>query len=93
MRIAAVRATLLQKRVLWARPVEKIVTVAPPRDRKTPAPSTPLAEGLVLTLQEAKYSAFEGEPVPVEEYLMVSDAPGFGLTLQPEALDRLRGEL
>lgn len=52
-----------------------------------------LAEGLVLTPQEADYSAFEGEPMPVDGYLSVSDAPGFGLSLRPGALDRLRGDL
>ncbi len=55
-------------------------------------PECSLAEGLVLTPQEAEYSAFDGEPVPVGGCLSVSDAPGFGLSLRPEALDRLRGQ-
>lgn len=52
----------------------------------------PLAEGLVLTEEEATYSIFAGEPVPLDGHLDVSDAPGFGLTLRPEAIDEFRGE-
>jgi L-alanine-DL-glutamate epimerase-like enolase superfamily enzyme len=53
-------------------------------------PNCPMAEGLVLTEEEAEYSLFEGEPVPVDGRLDVSEAPGFGLTLRPEVLDRVR---
>jgi len=56
-------------------------------------PECPLAEGLVLTEEEASYSLFEGEPVPVDGTLSVSDEPGFGLTPQKERLESLRGEL
>lgn len=55
-------------------------------------PNCPLAEGLVLTEEEAAYSIFAGEPVPVDGHLDVYDAPGFGLTLRPEAVERFRGE-
>ena len=44
-------------------------------------PSCVLAEGLVLTPEEAQFSVFDGEPVPEHGFLTVSDAPGFGLTL------------
>ena len=53
-------------------------------------PECPLAEGLVLTEQEASCSLFTGEPVPVDGMLSASDTPGFGLTLQR---DRLEGYL
>jgi len=56
-------------------------------------PECPLAEGLVLTREEAAYSVFDGEPVPEGGTLAVSDAPGFGLTLLPERLERLRGDI
>jgi L-rhamnonate dehydratase len=52
-----------------------------------------LAEGLVLTEEEAEYSVFGGEPVPERGYLTVSDEPGFGLTLLPEQFERFRSEL
>jgi L-rhamnonate dehydratase len=52
----------------------------------------PAAEGLVLTDEEAAYSLFDGEPVPVGGRLTVSDAPGFGLTIRPERLEQLRLE-
>lgn len=56
-------------------------------------PQCPLAEGLVLTEEEAAHSLFTGEPVPVDGMLSVSDEPGFGLTVQPDRIERLRGEL
>ena len=56
-------------------------------------PECSLAEGLVLTEEEASYSLFAGEPVPVNGMLSVSDEPGFGLTLQRDRLDRYLGEL
>ena len=52
----------------------------------------PLAEGLALTPEEASYTVFEGEPLPVNGRVTVSEAPGFGLTLMPEAVDRFRSE-
>ena len=45
-----------------------------------------VAEGMVLTEQEATYSVFDGEPVPQNGRVAVSEAPGFGLTLQRERL-------
>jgi L-rhamnonate dehydratase len=56
-------------------------------------PECPLAEGLVLTEQEASFSLFSGEPVPVNGMLTVSDELGFGLRLERERLDGLRGVL
>jgi L-rhamnonate dehydratase len=56
-------------------------------------PECPLAEGLVLTEEEALHSVFTGEPVPKEGMLAVSDEPGFGLTLQRDRIDRFRGEV
>jgi L-rhamnonate dehydratase len=56
-------------------------------------PECTLAEGLVLTRQEAEYSVFDGEPVPEDGYLTVSDAPGFGLTLRRERIDEYRGSI
>jgi L-alanine-DL-glutamate epimerase-like enolase superfamily enzyme len=56
-------------------------------------PECPLAEGLVLTREEAAYSLFDGEPVPEGGTLGVSDEPGFGLTLQAERIERLRGDV
>jgi len=49
-------------------------------------PECVLAEGLVLTQEEADRSLFEGEPVPVDGYVTVSDAPGFGLELKRDKL-------
>ncbi len=56
-------------------------------------PECPLAEGLVLTREEAAYSVFVGEPVPERGTLTVSDAPGFGLTLLAERIERFRGDV
>jgi L-rhamnonate dehydratase len=56
-------------------------------------PECPLAEGLVLTEGEASYSLFTGEPVPVDGMLSVSDAPGFGLTLQRDRLESYLREI
>jgi len=56
-------------------------------------PECPLAEGLVLTEEEASYSLFSGEPVPQQGTLGVSDAPGFGLSMQRDRLDRFRGNV
>jgi L-rhamnonate dehydratase len=56
-------------------------------------PECPLAEGLVLTKEEASYSLFDGEPVPVDGMLSVSDEPGFGLTLQKDRIERYIGEI
>jgi L-rhamnonate dehydratase len=56
-------------------------------------PECTLAEGLVLTQKEAAYSVFTGEPVPENGQLTVSDAPGFGLTLQPDKIDTFRGTI
>ena len=56
-------------------------------------PECILAEGLVLTQEEAEYSVFSGEPVPEQGYLTVSDRPGFGLTLIDERIDRFRSEV
>jgi L-rhamnonate dehydratase len=56
-------------------------------------PECSLAEGLALTRQEAEHSVFSGEPVPQEGLIGVSDAPGFGLTLQRERIDRYRGDV
>jgi L-rhamnonate dehydratase len=44
-------------------------------------PACTLAEGLTLTHEEAAYSIFDGEPVPENGTLGISDEPGFGLTL------------
>ncbi len=52
-----------------------------------------LAEGLVLTEEEAQYSVFEGEPVPQQGILTVSDAPGFGLTLNHHRIALFRGDI
>ena len=49
-------------------------------------PNCPVAEGLSLTQEEAFYSVFDGEPVPVKGSLTVSDSPGFGLTLKRDAI-------
>lgn len=54
-------------------------------------PECTLAEGLVLTPEEAGHSVFAGEPVPENGYLTVSDTPGFGLTLERESIERFRG--
>ena len=51
-----------------------------------------MAEALALTPEEASYTIFEGEPVPKDGSVTVSDAPGFGLTLKREAIDRFRSE-
>jgi L-alanine-DL-glutamate epimerase-like enolase superfamily enzyme len=56
-------------------------------------PECTLAEGLVLTRQEAEYSVFDGEPIPEAGYLSVSDAPGFGLTLRRERIEGYRGDI
>jgi L-rhamnonate dehydratase len=56
-------------------------------------PECPLAEGLTLTDEEAAYSLFSGEPVPVNGLLSVTDVPGFGLTLNRDRIDGLRGDL
>jgi len=53
----------------------------------------PLAEGLVLTEEEASYSLFAGEPVPVHGMLTVSGEPGFGLALQQDRIERLLGQI
>jgi L-rhamnonate dehydratase len=50
----------------------------------------PLAEGMCLSEEEAALSLFEGEPLPVAGELRPSAAPGFGLSVRPEALERLR---
>jgi L-rhamnonate dehydratase len=50
----------------------------------------PLAEGMCLSEAEAALSLFEGEPLPIAGELRPSSAPGFGLSLRPEALERLR---
>ena len=55
-------------------------------------PECQVAEGLALTPEEASYSIFDGEPVPAGGYLAVSDAPGFGLVLRPERIERFRGD-
>ena len=55
-------------------------------------PECPLAEGLALTREEAAYSVFSGEPVPERGLLTVSDAPGFGLTLLADRIERYRGD-
>jgi L-rhamnonate dehydratase len=56
-------------------------------------PSCTLAEGLVLTDQEARYSIFDGEPVPINGVLNVSDAPGFGLSLKHERLSSFSSDI
>ncbi len=56
-------------------------------------PECTLAEGLVLTQEEAEFSVFTGEPVPESGYLAPSEEPGFGLTLQRERIDRFRSEV
>jgi L-rhamnonate dehydratase len=56
-------------------------------------PECTLAEGLVLTPKEATYSVFDGEPCPEGGTLTASGAPGFGLTLRPERIDRFRGSV
>jgi L-rhamnonate dehydratase len=56
-------------------------------------PECPLAEGLVLTEEEAAYSVFTGEPVPEGGMLTVSDEPGFGLTLQRDRIEGYRGDV
>ena len=53
-------------------------------------PECTLAEGLALTQQEAACSVFTGEPFPENGYLTVSDAPGFGLTLQSDRIEQFR---
>ncbi len=55
-------------------------------------PGCTLAEGLVLTQEEAAYSIFLGEPVPEDGYLSVSDEPGFGLNLQQERIEQFKGK-
>jgi len=45
-----------------------------------------VAEGMILTQQEAEYSCFEGEPVPHDGMLSVSNEPGFGVTLNRERI-------
>jgi L-rhamnonate dehydratase len=52
----------------------------------------PLAEGLVLTREEADRSAFAGEPLPASGRVSPSDAPGFGLSLRPERVAELVGD-
>jgi L-alanine-DL-glutamate epimerase-like enolase superfamily enzyme len=54
-------------------------------------PECTRAEGLALTAEEATYSIFDGEPVPQDGTIAASDAPGFGLTLRPEKIERFRG--
>jgi L-rhamnonate dehydratase len=49
-------------------------------------PECSVAEGMVLTPEEASYSVFTGEPTPQGGRVTVSEAPGFGLTLQRERL-------
>lgn len=49
-------------------------------------PECTVAEGLALTQEEADRSLFDGEPVPVNGYVTVSDAPGFGLELKRDKL-------
>jgi L-rhamnonate dehydratase len=56
-------------------------------------PSCTLAEGLVLTPEEAQYSVFDGEPVPENGTLSVSDAPGFGLTLRSDRIASFTSEI
>jgi L-rhamnonate dehydratase len=56
-------------------------------------PECPLAEGLVLTEEEAAYSLFTGEPVPVDGMLSVLDEPGFGLTLQGDRIEEFLGQI
>ena len=56
-------------------------------------PSCILAEGLILTEQESRYSIFDGEPVPVNGVLTVSDAPGFGLSLRRERLPSFSSDI
>jgi L-rhamnonate dehydratase len=56
-------------------------------------PECTLAEGLVLTRDEASYSVFDGEPVPEEGHLTVSDVPGFGLSLRRERIEQYRGDV
>jgi len=56
-------------------------------------PECVVAEGLVLTPEEAVYSVFDGEPVPEGGHLTASDAPGFGLTLAPERIEEYRSEV
>jgi L-rhamnonate dehydratase len=47
-------------------------------------PECNLAEGLVLTEEEAGYSVFDGEPVPKNGQLSITAIPGFGLTFRRE---------
>ena len=56
-------------------------------------PECTLAEGLALTAEEATYSVFDGEPFPEGGTLTASDAPGFGLTLRPERVERFRANV
>jgi L-rhamnonate dehydratase len=56
-------------------------------------PECVVAEGLVLTPEEAAYSVFDGEPVPEGGYLTASDAPGFGLTLVSDRIERYRADV
>lgn len=56
-------------------------------------PSCVLAEGLALTEEEARYSVFDGEPVPSQGNLSISDAPGFGLDLISEKISSFKGTL
>ena len=56
-------------------------------------PACTLAEGLVLTEEEAEYSVFSGEPVPLEGALRVSDTPGFGLTLRHDRISSFSGDI
>jgi L-rhamnonate dehydratase len=56
-------------------------------------PSCVLAEGLVLTEEEARYSVFDGEPVPRHGTLSISDASGFGLELLHDKIPSFEGKI
>ncbi|TFG68617.1 MAG: L-rhamnonate dehydratase [Anaerolineales bacterium] len=56
-------------------------------------PSCTIAEGLVLTEEEANYSVFDGEPVPEQGTLAISNGPGFGLTLQHDRITSFLGSI
>jgi L-rhamnonate dehydratase len=56
-------------------------------------PECTLAEGLILTREEAAYSVFDGEPVPEAGYLTVADRAGFGLSLRRERIAQYRGDV
>lgn len=56
-------------------------------------PACTAAEGLVLTAEEAQYSVFDGEPVPEQGTLSISESPGFGLTLQHDRISSFLGTI